>query len=73
MFFFLAVFPEVSEISLLSLLFSLFFSFFCFRIVWRDVRLEVAVDVGAGIGVMSAMAVAHGKLREVHAVEAPSK
>eukprot|EP00435_Cladocopium_sp_Y103_P073185 s164_g42.t1 len=30
---------------------------------------QVAVDVGAGIGIMSAMAVVHGKLGQVHAVE----
>ena len=32
--------------------------------------LQVAVDVGAGIGIMSAMAVVHGKVGQVHAVEA---
>jgi len=32
--------------------------------------VQVAVAVGAGIGIMSAMALVHGKLGQVHAVEA---
>lgn len=35
--------------------------------------LQVAVDIGAGVGIMSALAVVHGKLGHVHAVEAPSQ
>lgn len=37
----------------------------------KCVSLQVAVDVGAGVGIMSALAVVHGKLGHVHAVEAP--
>jgi len=41
---------------------------FCHQLCTHPVK--VAVDVGAGIGIMSAMAVMYGHVGHVHAIEA---